>query len=265
MTNNRVTEELTSMSLGDHLEELRARLILALTGVVLALIISLAVGGWFVKLLMLPYEFAADRAGIEPNMQAFKTMEKFMIYLKASMILAVILASPWIIYQIWLFVSAGLYKQEKRFVYIVTPLSAGLFIIGVVFFLFVVAPLVLAFAITFQLPGLDYIEYKPQISDYINVVLTLTLVFGIAFQSPIAIVFAERMGLVSIETLVQNRKFVLLGVFVISAVVTPPDVISQILLAVPLYALFESSILFCRIWKKKRQDQDNNSKEDAEL
>ena len=255
MTKNRVTEELTCMSLGDHLEELRTRLILGLAGVAIALIFSLALGGWFVKLLMLPYEFAASRAGIEYNMQAFRTMEKFTIYLKASIILAVIIASPWIIYQIWLFVSSGLYKHERKFVHVVTPISVGLFIIGVVFFLFVVAPLVLSFAINFKLPGLDYIDYKPQITDYVNVILTLTLVFGIAFQSPIAIVFAERMGLVSIENLVKSRKFVLLGVFIIAAAATPPDVVSQIMLGIPLYILYEGSILFCRLWHIQREEK----------
>jgi len=246
-------EDLKSMSLGDHLEEFRARLVLALVGMVVAIAISFFFGHYFVKLLLLPYEKATQSAQIKPGIQAIKVTEPFMVYIKAVIVMALLISCPWLFYQIWAFVSAGLYKRERKFVYAVAPFSAGLFITGVLFFLFVIGPMTLRFFVKFDL-GVDYIEYKPALADYVDFMLILSLVFGGAFQSPIAIVFAERMGLVSLETLGKIRKYVLLAVFVIAAAVTPSgDMITQTALAIPLYILYEGSIIICRIWKRKRQ------------
>lgn len=252
MTKDPIKENLKSMSLGDHLEELRIRMILALTGLGIALIISFFLGHYFVKLLLLSYEAAAERAQIEPTLQAIKVAEPFMVYMKAVLVVAVLISCPWLFYQLWAFVSAGLYKRERKFIYAVAPFSAGLFIMGVLFFLFVIGPMTLGFFIKFNL-GVDYINYNPSLTDYVDFMLILSVVFGGAFQSPIAIIFAERMGLVSVETLAKVRKYVLLGVFVIAAVVTPSgDMITQTALAIPLYILYEGSIIICRIWKRKR-------------
>ena len=97
------------------------------------------------------------------------------------------------------------------------------------------------------------VESNWTLQNYMSMVLTLTLVFGLMFQSPIAIVFAERMGLVTVDALASARKYVFLGCFVVAAIATPPDPVSQVSLAFPLYALYESSIIFCRIWKRKRE------------
>jgi len=243
-------EELKSMSLGDHLEELRARLILAILGLLAGLILALFFGHSFLHLLMIPFEQAMVHADLEPNLQAIKVAEPFLVYLKASFVLAILITSPWIFYQLWTFISAGLYRHERRYVYAVVPVSAGLFIGGALFFLFIAAPLALNFFVQFNV-GVDYIKYQPSLSDYVSFILLLSIVFGLGFQSPIAIVFAERMGLVDVSTLQRIRKYVLLAVFVIAAVATPPDVITQIALAVPLYILYEASILVCRFWAKK--------------
>jgi sec-independent protein translocase protein TatC len=248
-------EELKSMSLGDHLDELRARLILALTGLAVAVVIAFFFGNYFVKLLLLPYEEAAKSSHVEPAIQAIKVTEPFMVYLKAVIVAALLISCPWLFYQIWAFVSAGLYQHERKFVHVVAPFSAGLFIIGVLFFLFVIGPLTLRFFVTFNL-GVDYIEYNPALTDYVNFMLLMAVIFGAAFQSPIAIVFAERMGLVSVETLARIRKYVLLAVFFIAAAVTPSgDMITQTALAIPLYILYECSITICRVWKRKREAQ----------
>lgn len=239
------------MSLGDHLEELRARLILLVLGLAAGLILALFFGKFFLHLLMVPFEQAMLHAEQEPNLQAIKVAEPFLVYLKASLVLAIIVTSPWISYQVWAFISAGLYKHERRYVYAVAPISALLFIVGVFFFLFIVAPLALKFFVQFNV-GVEYIKYQPSLSDYVSFILLLSVVFGLAFQSPIAIVFAERMGLVTVETLRRIRKYVLLAVFIIAALATPPDVITQVALAVPLYILYESSILVCHFWKRRK-------------
>lgn len=239
------------MSLGGHLDELRTRLGLALGGFVVAFIASLSVGKWFAGVILSPYRSAMLSAGIEVRLQAIQPAEPFLVYLKASMVLAVLVSSPWVFYQLWMFVSVGLHKKERRFVHVVAPASTALFVSGMLFFLLAIAPWVFRFFMRFDM-GIDYLTYQPGVSQTADFILGLMLVFGVAFQTPIAILFAERMGLVSYGALCSARKFVFLGVFVLGAMVTPPDVISQVALAIPLYILFESGLLVCRFWQKRR-------------
>jgi len=243
--------ELKSMSLGDHLEELRSRLILALAGLVLATIIGFVFGRWFLALVLSPWEAAIDSVGVEYHLLAAKPAEKFMAYMKASMVLGVLISSPWLFYQVWAFVAAGLYKHERKFIKVVAPASSLLFITGVMFFLLFIAPMVFKFFMLFD-PGIEHVVYTPILTDTINFILVLALVFGLAFQTPIAIIFAERMGLVTVDTLVRVRKYVMLACVIVGAIATPPDVVSQISLAIPLYILYEASIVICRLWRKKR-------------
>ena len=240
------------MSLGAHLEELRMRLGLALGGFAVAFFGALAAGKWFAGVILSPYKAAMESAGIVVKLQAVQPAEPFLVYMKASLVLAALISSPWIFYQLWAFVSAGLHTHERRFVHVVAPASAGLFAGGVLFFLLVIAPWVFKFFMKFDL-GIDYLTYQHGVGKTADFILVLALVFGIAFQTPIAIVFAERMGLVSVEMLCKARKYVFLGMFVVGAVCTPPDVISQIALAIPLYILYEGGVLVCRIWRKKRK------------
>ena len=245
---------MVQMSLGGHLDELRMRLGLALGGFVAAFFASLSLGKWFAGVILSPYRMAMESAGIEVKLQAVQPAEPFLVYMKASMVLAALISSPWIFYQLWAFVSAGLHKHERRFVNVVAPASAGLFAGGVLFFLLVIAPWVFKFFMQFDL-GIDYLTYQPGVGQTADFILMLALVFGLAFQTPIAIVFAERMGLVSLAALRKARKYVFLGTFVVGAVLTPPDVISQIALAVPLYILYEGGLLACRFRQKKREPE----------
>src|SRR5690606_24224447 len=121
-------------------EELRMRLMLALFGLLVACIVGFVGGKWFLALVLSPYEVAMERAGIEFQLLAIKPAENFLAYMKASIILGVLISSPWLFYQIWSFVAAGLYKHERRFVKLVAPASALLFVVGVFFFLLVIAP-----------------------------------------------------------------------------------------------------------------------------
>ncbi|HXK80344.1 MAG TPA: twin-arginine translocase subunit TatC, partial [Kiritimatiellia bacterium] len=242
----------SAMSFGAHLDELRLRLGQALGGFVVAFIASLSVGKWFAGVILSPYKVAMEAAGIEVRLQAVQPAEPFLVYMKAAMVLAALISSPWVFYQLWAFISAGLHKHERRYVHMVAPASAALFAVGVLFFLLVIAPWVFKFFMKFDL-GIDYLTYQPGVGKTADFILVLALVFGIAFQTPIAIVFAERMGLVSFAALCEARKYVFLGTFVIGAVLTPPDVISQVALAVPLYILYEGGLLVCRFWQKKRK------------
>jgi sec-independent protein translocase protein TatC len=173
----------------------------------------------------------------QAKIQSLDPWETFMIYLKASLVVGAVLASPYIFYQLWLFIAAGLYHHERRYVYIYMPLSLLLFFGGVS----------LAFAFVFQ-PVLDFlfsynremnIAPEMRISSIINFVLLLPLGFGVSFQLPIVMFFLNRMGLVPYETFLKQWRIAILAIFVASMVLTPsPDPTSMLLMAVPLMALY---------------------------
>ena len=244
-------EDGVRMSLGGHLDELRVRLGLALGGFVVAFFAALSAGKWFAGVILSPYRMAMEAAGLEVKLQAVQPAEPFLVYMKASLVLAALISSPWMFYQLWAFVAAGLHRHERRFVRAAVPACAALFAGGVLFFLLGIAPWIFQFFMQFDL-GIDYLTYQPAVGKTTDFILVLALVFGLAFQTPVAIVFAERMGLVSVAGLQRARKYVLLGAFMVGAVCTPPDVVSQIALALPLYALYETGLLACRVWPRRR-------------
>lgn len=247
-------EKLESMSLGEHLEDLRYRLIMAISGILGGFVVCLFIGKPLLYLASKPYEAAMKSAGKEPSLQAIVPSEQFVVYIKCALVFGVVLAAPWVFYHLWKFVAPGLYKRESKFVHTVAPISAGLFMAGAIFFVTVIAPMALSFFIKFD-TGIEFIEVKITLQSYINFILSLTLIFGIAFQLPIAIIFAELLGLVSIDMLRKGRKFVIMTLVVVAAIVTPPDIVSQVALALPLYVLFEASILFCVVLRKRKNKQ----------
>ncbi|MHC4759590.1 MAG: twin-arginine translocase subunit TatC [Planctomycetota bacterium] len=237
----------TTMSLGDHLEELRARLILAILGLIIGTIICLFFGTRIITFIESPY----NKLMPEHPLVVLAPADAFIGYMKISLISGLIVSSPWVFYQLWMFVAAGLYPHERKYVHLAVPFSAILFVAGALFFLFVVAPISLLFFLKFG----DFIKVEANwtFQKYISFMTILMLVFGVGFQTPIAIFFLNRTGLVSLQALRKSRKYVLLSVFVIAAVATPPDVISQITLAIPLYALFELGIFLGYIIGRKRK------------
>lgn len=239
----------STMSLGDHLEELRMRLIYALTGLVICAVIGLCFGPKIITLIEKPY---TNVMGQEARLQTLSPADGFISFIKIALITGLIISSPWVFYHIWMFVVTGLYPDEKRYVYLAAPFSAVLFIGGALFFLFVVAPLTLNFLVKFNEKMLG-VNSQFTFQNYMSFVTHLMLVFGLAFQTPTAIFFLNRTGLVSLNALTGSRKYVLLTVFVIAAMVTPPDPISQITLGVPLYLLFELGILISYIASRRKK------------
>jgi sec-independent protein translocase protein TatC len=243
-----------TMSLGDHLEELRARLILAILGLAIALIACLAFGKWIISFIEMPYIKAM---GGETRLQTIAPTEGFVSYMGILLIAAVVIASPWIFYQLWLFISAGLYPHEKRYVYLAVPFSTILFITGALFFVFIIAPVTLRFLVMFDR---RILRSNPNwtFPQYLSFVATMMLVFGLAFQTPIAIFFLNKTGLVSIEALCKSRKYVVLGVVFVAAAATPgSDLLSLFALSIPMYLLFELGILLCRFSHRKERLQSN--------
>ena len=242
----------STMSLGDHLEELRSRLIRALIGLVAGAVICLVFCYKIIDFIEGPYVAVM---GEDARLQTLAPADGFISFLKIALVSGLILSSPWVFYQIWMFVAAGLYKHERRYVRMAAPFSATLFVIGALFFIIVVAPLTLGFLVKFNESVLDA-ESKFTFANYISFVTMLMLVFGAAFQTPVAIYFLNKTGLVSVKALCKSRKFVLLGMFIVAAMATPPDPMSQLSLAIPLYALFELGILLSWLSERKKKSQE---------
>ncbi len=188
-------------------------------------------------------------------LQIIKVTAGFISYIKIALISGLLLSSPWVFYQLWMFVAAGLYPHEKKYVNIAAPFSAILFIAGALFFIAIVAPLTVGFLVKFNERILD-VRSQFTFQDYIAFVSHLMLVFGLAFQTPSAIFFLNRTGLVSIAALNRSRKFIVLAIVIVAAMATPPDWVSQVTLAVPLYILFELGILLSYIASRRRKSQE---------
>jgi len=238
----------STMSLGDHLDDLRRRLLFAISGLVIGAVVCLFFGQKIIAFIEIPY---IDVMGDATRLQSLAPSDALISYIKITITAGLILSSPWVFYHLWMFVAAGLYPKERRYVTVAIPFSVALFIAGSLFFVFVVAPISLRFFIKFN----DFLKVSSAwtFQNYISFIITLMLVFGIAFQTPIAIFILTRTGLVSLKVLKSVRKYVLLAIFVISAIVTPPDVVSQITLAIPLYGLFELGLLLSYIADLKKK------------
>ncbi|MHC4214002.1 MAG: twin-arginine translocase subunit TatC [Planctomycetota bacterium] len=243
----------TTMSLGDHLEELRMRLMFAIGGLVLALIICLFFCKPIIFFIKGPY---VDVMGEDAKLLILAPADGFVTYMKIALIAGLMISCPWVFYHLWMFVAAGLYEKERRYVRMAVPFSAGLFIGGACFFIFIVAPLTLGFLVKFN----DWLGFDSSFTfqKYVSFVATLTLVFGIAFQTPIAIFFLTKTGLVSIKGLRNSRPYVVLGVFVVAAMATPPDPTSQVMLAIPLYLLFELGIILSYLSERRKKVESSD-------
>jgi len=238
----------TTMSLGDHLEELRLRVILALGGFVAAFILAVFFGKFIIVFIEGPY---ISVMGPEARLQSLAPADGFTTYMEIAMIAATVVSSPWIFYQLWLFVSAGLYSHERRYVYLAVPFSAGMFIAGALFFIFVIAPVTLKFLVLFNKEILG-VASNFTFKDYVSFINIMMLVFGITFQTPIAIFFLNKIGLISIEAFRKSRRFVMFGVVILAAVATPgSDMFSLFALAIPMYLLFELGIFLSYLSSRK--------------
>ena len=257
-TKKQVLPEDSTMSLGDHLEELRMRLLRALLGLGVGAIIGLCLAPKIIAFIKTPYDSAMTRVmGEEVPLQIITVAGGFVSYVKIALIAGLVFSSPWVFYQIWMFIAAGLYPHEKRYVHLAAPFSAALFIAGALFFILVVAPLTLKFLVGFNQRILN-VKSQFTFQHYISFVSHLMLVFGLAFQTPTAIFFLNRTGLISLQALNRSRKFVLLAIFIVAALATPPDVISQVTLAIPLYVLFELGILLSYFSGRKKTSPDKS-------
>ena len=237
----------------EHLEELRKRLIISAIAIGVGFLASYGFAEQLYMVLAVPIKAVMQ----DDNSFIFTSLtEAFFTYLKLAFFAGIVLASPVILYQVWAFVAPGLYKSEKKYALPFVVLSTLFFLAGVLFCFFVVFPIACKFFASFAESGI--IEMKLKMSDYLSFSCKFMLAFGAVFEMPIFILFLSRMGLVTHEQLKRNRKYILVLSFVAAAFLTPPDIVSQILMAVPLILLYEVSIIVAKIFGKKREEIDDD-------
>ncbi len=294
------------MNFGDHLEELRRRLIFALLGPIPIFIVALIFGGPLLDFLLAPAEAALRDAGLPAKLLATSPAEPFIAYLKVAAVVSVMCSAPWILFQAWLFIAPGLYSTERKFAHLLFPLSAVLTISGLAFLYKLLLPVMLSFLIAFGvslagpdvktsavpdgvvLPEIPVLMNDPaesvsgqmwingtlhelriatdtgvmaipmsagdgsivqqyRISEYVSLCFNLGIVFTVAFQLPVVMLLGGWTGLLRAAELKRWRRHVLFGCAVVSAIATPADPMSMLLLMVPLYLLFELGLILMRV------------------
>ena len=234
-----------------HLIELRNRLLKIVLGFVLVFFALFPFANKIYALLAAPMLAKLPAGG---QMIATAVTTPFFIPMKVAMMAAFVIALPHTLYQIWAFVAPGLYPQEKKLMVPVIIASSLLFLCGMAFAYFAVFPTVFGFIVGSAPAG---VAVMTDISQYLDFVMTLFLAFGLAFEVPIAVVLIARFGWVTIAQLKEARSYVIVGAFVLGAIFTPPDIISQFMLAVPLWLLYEVGILVAQYTTPKDTSKPN--------
>jgi sec-independent protein translocase protein TatC len=240
-----------------HLEELRKRLIVCFVAVGIGFVISYGFKEYLFQILVHPLVKV-----MKPGESLIFTglPEAFFTYLKVAFLAGLMLAAPVIIYEFWMFVAPGLYDKEKRLMLPIVFLSTFFFIGGALFGYFLVFPWGFKFFLGF---ASDTIRPMPSMKEYLGFSAKLLLAFGLVFELPLVLTFLARLGVVSVEFLKKNRKYAILIFFVGAAILTPPDVVTQVMMALPLMLLYEISIIGARIFGKKKMEENTAAEESA--
>lgn len=228
-----------------HLDELRSRLIVSFIAIGVGFCVSYFFKEQIFDILMRPLKAVLP---VGQKMIYTGLPEAFFTYLKVSLLSGLMIAIPVVLYQFWMFVAPGLYEKEKRLMWPIVLLSSFFFLGGALFGYFIVFPYGFEFFLGFSN---DTIQALPSMREYLSFSAKLLVAFGLAFELPLVLTFMARLGIVSVEFLKKQRKYAILIFFAGAAMLTPPDVVTQVMLAVPLMFLYELSIIGARIFGKK--------------
>lgn len=253
----REPETLAEGTLISHLLELRTRLLRAVVAVT---IVFIPLAFFSNDLFTLVAHPLIEKLPEGTSLIATSVVAPFMTPLKLALVAALFIAMPYVLYQIWAFVAPGLYRHEKRFALPLFASSVVLFYVGVAFAYYIVFPLMFAF-LTKTTP--EGVRMMTDMSSYLDFTLLLFFAFGLAFEVPVAVVLLAATGLVKVEALRKNRGYVLLGIFVVAAFLTPPDAISQSFMAAPMYVLYELGILLAAYMIRQRRDAQPQQPQEA--
>jgi sec-independent protein translocase protein TatC len=196
-----------------------------------------------------------------PLLSTLSVTEGFMIYIKVCLVAGIVISSPWIFWQLWMFVAAGLYPNEKKYVYIYLPFSLGLFLVGVVLCEWIVIPAAVRYLLSFN----EWLGLEPELrlSEWLSFALLTPLVFGIAFQTPLVMLFLHKLGIIEVDTFRKHRRMAILILAIVAALLAAsPDAFSMLALAIPLWCLYELGILLCRYSPKTVFDFDESESEE---
>jgi sec-independent protein translocase protein TatC len=227
-----------------HLVELRDRLLRAILAVVLVFLCLFPLAKDLYAWLAMPLLAVLPAGG---QMIATDVVGVFLVPLKVAFLVAFVIALPYVLYEAWAFIAPGLYAHERRLVLPLVFASSSLFVVGMAFAYFLVFPVVFKFMASIAPEG---VAWMTDIDKYLSFVLTTFIAFGVTFEVPVVVIVLVRAGLVSLEKLKESRPYVIVGAFVVGAVFTPPDVLSQVMLAVPLWLLYELGLVLARFTGK---------------
>jgi len=238
-----------------HLIELRKRLLNSVLALLLVFICLFPWASDLYSLLAQPLLAKLPQGG---HMIATDVTTPFFVPMKVALMTAFLIALPYILFQVWSFVAPGLYSHEKRWVVPLVIASMLLFVSGMAFAYFAVFPMVFGF-ITASAP--EGVAVMTDIDKYLSFVLTMFLAFGVTFQVPVAVVAMVKMGFITVAKLREIRRYVIVGAFIVAAVLTPPDVVSQFMLAIPLWLLYEAGI-WVAVWMSNKPKESEIKTED---
>ncbi len=239
------------MSLTDHLMELRKRLVRSVIILLIGFGVCYYYKDYVFEIITRPLVKALPK-----NSYLIYTglTEAFFVYMKLAFFASLIITSPFIVYQIWKFISPALHSKEKKYVIPFVFFSSLLFVSGVLFGYFIALPPAFEFFVSFNN---QYLQAMISFSNYISLFVTFLLGFGLSFELPVFIFFLAKMGIVNVQMLSKNRKYAILVIFIVAAILTPsPDALSQILMAIPLMFLYEVSIFVAKFAVKKKTDSE---------
>ncbi|AJY49540.1 MULTISPECIES: twin-arginine translocase subunit TatC [Halomonadaceae] len=252
-------EDQSQAPLIEHLIELRSRLMRA---VIVILVIFLGLYAFANDIYTFVADPLMDLLPEGSQMIATEVASPFLAPFKLTLVVAVFIAIPFVLHQAWAFIAPGLYDNEKALAIPILVSSIALFYGGAAFAYYVVFPLLFEF---FTQTGPENVAVMTDINQYLNFVLKLFFAFGVAFEIPIATFLLILSGATTVESLSKKRPYILLGCFVIGMLLTPPDVISQSLLAIPMYLLYEVGLLFGRLVRKRKEEKEADEEQEADL